>query len=220
MPQAIPAQGTPTRRREGSSSRPQHPDRALLVARSTPSGHFSVAGVRRAGSSMYAPEPRPGTRCTSLPGRTAPPVAGRISRPRSSAGSAEYGVHRVPGPPASSPSQPELPGRRRTTNQNCPVGVVRPTRTARSALPDADAVLGVEPEAVAGLTSKASWNSARLRTMLARNSGGLCGSVVRYCIAELLAALGAPHLGPVQEQPLRPVRSSRTGISWPSSEIR
>ena len=28
---------------------------------------------------------------------------------------------------------------------------------------------------------KTSWNSSRLRTMLARNSGGLCGSMVRYC---------------------------------------
>lgn len=27
----------------------------------------------------------------------------------------------------------------------------------------------------------ASWNSSRLRTMLARNSGGECGSMVRYC---------------------------------------
>ena len=31
------------------------------------------------------------------------------------------------------------------------------------------------------LVSKALWNSSRLRTMLARNSGGLCGSMVRYC---------------------------------------
>ena len=28
---------------------------------------------------------------------------------------------------------------------------------------------------------KVAWNSSRLRTMLARNSGGLCGSMVRYC---------------------------------------
>ena len=30
------------------------------------------------------------------------------------------------------------------------------------------------------LVPKTSWNSSRLRTMLARNSGGLCGSIVRY----------------------------------------
>ena len=47
-----------------------------------------------------------------------------------------------------------------------------------------------------------SWNSSRLRTMLARNSGGLCGSMVRYCWSCSLAALGPPAVGPVQEQPL------------------
>ena len=39
--------------------------------------------------------------------------------------------------------------------------------------------------------------------MLARNSGGLCGSTVSSCSCELLAALGAPDVRPVQEQPLR-----------------
>ena len=53
-------------------------------------------------------------------------------------------------------------------------------RPARSPDPDARSS-GSSHSPSPAAVPKTSWNSSRLRTMLARNSGGLCGSMVRYC---------------------------------------
>ena len=74
----------------------------------------------------------------------------------------------------------ELPGRRLAAYTNSPVGGWRRTSKPRSASYQMRTrSSGSSQRPSPGLTSKASWNSARLRAMLARNSGGLCGSVVR-----------------------------------------
>src|SRR4051794_36702617 len=154
MPQAIPAHGTPTRRRPGGFGRREDADRGLVVVRRT-----------------------------------------------SSASSASY-------------RRPKSPVRRPTGDQNPPFGVLRATEIPRSAgcrrpespgqrLPDADAVLGVEPEAVAGLYVE--------RLVELDEVAGDVGAELRGAVRvggevlhrQLLATLGAPHVGPVQEQPLR-----------------
>ena len=61
-------------------------------------------------------------------------------------------------------------------------GVAPPYQGDLTALPDPDPLRpGRATARRPRLVPKTSWNSSRLRTMLARNSGGLCGSMVRNC---------------------------------------
>ena len=106
------------------------------------------------------------------------------------------------------------------TRQSSADRVLRSATDSTVTSPDPDAVLGVEPEAVAWVVPKASWNSSRLRTMLARNSGGLCGSMVRYCSACSLRRLVRQHVGPVEEQPLRAGAVDRSAARRPRGDQR